>query len=117
MVSSVKSVGWILIFLVLVMYVFAILMLSIIAEPPPEGEEWPDCDTEDNCAKYVVGSMGDAMMTLYTNGVLGDNLAQIVDIILAEGIVPMWIFWIFFGISSMTLLNMLIGVLCEVITQ
>lgn len=117
MVSSVKSVGWILIFLVLVMYVFAILMLSIIAKPPPEGEEWPDCDAEAKCAKYVVGSMGDAMMTLYTNGVLGDNLAQIVDILVADGIGSMWIFWVFFGISSMTLLNMLIGVLCEVITS
>jgi len=57
------------------------------------------------------------MMTLLTNGVLGDNLNQCVSAILEEGILVTCVFWLFFAISSLTLLNMLIGVLCEVISK
>jgi voltage-gated sodium channel len=106
MISATKAVGFILIFLLLVMFVFAIVLMSILAEP---GEFEPET------AKYFCGSMGDTMMMLFTNGVLGDNLNATVAAILEEGEFPMWVFWVFFGISSMTLLNMLIGVLCEVI--
>merc|ERR1719183_951101 len=65
------------------------------------------------------------MMSLFTHGVLGDNLSQTLQAIIdfpngeggAAGLVLLWLFFVFFAISSMTLLNMLIGVLCEVITQ
>jgi len=67
-------------------------------------------------ARVVFGSMGDAMMTLFTNGVLGDNLNWAMATILYGGsLLCLWIFFLFFMISSLTLLNMLIGVLCEVI--
>jgi len=144
MISATKAVGFILIFLVLVMYVFAILMMSMIAEPcdkpmhvneatgcacnPSEDDESKmvcayDChDDMDHpqmtkCeARVVFGSMGDAMMTLFTNGVLGDNLNWAMATILYGGsLLCLWIFFLFFMISSLTLLNMLIGVLCEVI--
>jgi len=111
MISATKSVGFIMLFLVLVMYVYSIIMVSIISEPPTGEGHDPES------AKYLFGSMGDAMMTLFTNGVLGDNLSATVSAILEEGTGVAWIFWTFFGISSMTLLNMLIGVLCEVISK
>jgi len=59
--------------------------------------------------------MGDSMMTLFTNGVLGDNLADTVDALAVYSVPLMWVFWLFFFISALTLLNMLIGVLCEVV--
>jgi hypothetical protein len=105
--AAAMSVIWILLFLVMVMYVFAIVFTSTYGDPLKEPEE--------ETAHWIFGSMGDSMMTLFTNGVLGDNLAQTVDIILAEGEMMFWVFFVFFCISSMTLLNMLIGVLCEVI--
>lgn len=105
--AAAMSVIWILLFLVMVMYVFAIIFTSTYGDPAKEKEE--------ETAHYIFGSMGDSMMTLFTNGVLGDNLAQTIDIILAEGTIMFWVFFVFFCISAMTLLNMLIGVLCEVI--
>jgi hypothetical protein len=76
----------------------------------------------------MFGTIGDSMMSLYTHGVLGDNLSFCFQAILGFegdklfGFMPpnyflMWLFFVFFFISSMTLLNMLLGVLCEVITQ
>jgi len=159
MISSAKAVSWIIIFLILVMYVFAIILCSAIAEPPgctdpdkcanmvlateegvledepcvpgalckhayemgfDEGSEHEAFDGEVN-PKYIFGTLGDAMMTLFTNGVLGDNLYQTVQSLHSQNptSVPLveYIFWIFFVISSCTLLNMLIGVLCDVITK
>merc|ERR1719253_1370191 len=54
-------------------------------------------------------------MTLFTRGVLGDNLDETVQAILDESVWLMWAFFIFFAITFATLLNMLIGVICEVI--
>lgn len=114
-VAATQAVFFILLFLVLVMYVFAIIFTSSIGKPNS-----PECDEESedfnpDSAKYIFGSMGDSMMTLFTNGVLGDNLNATTAAILEEGLFMFWVFNAFFAISSMTLLNMLVGVLCEVI--
>jgi hypothetical protein len=140
MVRAMRAVSFILLFLVLVMYVFAIIFTSQIGKPPdlnavPEVE--PDLDTfsvaelkaeivrlrdlqceADPTARDMFASMGDSMMTLFTNGVLGDNLAQTLHAIWAHeqgGLMLMLIFIFFMMVSSFTLLNMLIGVLCQVI--
>jgi voltage-gated sodium channel len=105
--QATHAVFFIMLFLVMVMYVFAIIFTSAIAVPVVEHEP--------GTAKHLFGSMGDSMMTLFTNGVLGDNVTITVDAILAESTIMFWLFFIFFCISAMTLLNMLIGVLCEVI--
>jgi hypothetical protein len=126
MISATKAVGFIILFLILVMYVFSIIMISMIAKIANEKNgaqlnddgvyEWLDDDGEPT-GKFYFGSMGDSMMCLFTNGVLGDNLNQTVSAILAEGLAVTLVFWVFFAISSLTLLNMLIGVLCEVISK
>jgi len=90
------------------MYVFAILFTSSIAEPGAELEEGYN-------APYLFATMGDSMMTLFTNGVLGDNLADTIDALVQQSVLMMWMFFLFSFISSLTLLNMLIGVLCEVV--
>merc|ERR1719265_1194261 len=100
------------------MYVFAIIFTSQMGDAD-------NTEPEEETAEHMFGTMGDSMMSLFTHGVLGDNLSQTLQAIIdfpngeggAAGLVLLWLFFVFFAISSMTLLNMLIGVLCEVITQ
>lgn len=112
MISAVKAVSWILLFLILIMYVFAIVFTSQLGDS--EGPE-PTPDGEDPTAEVLFSSMGSSMMTLFTNGVLGDNLAQTMDAVLQSSHILFWVFVVFFVMSALMLLNMLIGVLCQVI--
>lgn len=112
MISAARAVFFIMMFLVLILYVFAILITSQVGDPATE-EPGPD---DDPTGEQMFASMGDSMMTLLTNGVLGDNLVQAIDAILPLGVFWFWFFLVFMFISSMTLLNMLIGVLCEVMS-
>merc|ERR1712100_700448 len=61
--------------------------------------------------------MGDSMMTLFTQGVLGDDLNDITDVIVQDSNAMLYVWILFCLISSILLLNMMIGVLCEVITS
>lgn len=124
MVSAARAVGFILLFLILVMYVFGIIFVSIVGDPDEYPWDPPGDDDDPSC-EFMFGTLEDAMMSLFTYGVLGDNLNPAVAEILAypkgeakwNGILLFWLFFLFFAISSMTLLNMLIGVLCEVVNQ
>lgn len=124
MASAFKAVGSILVFLLLVMYVFAIVFTSQVTG----GSGSDDDDSRrleglcgDNWGEYsakrMFGSMGSAMMTLFTNGVLLDNLAPALTAIREESIFLQYLFMFFMVMSALTLLNMLIGVLCEVINK
>jgi len=134
MVRAARSVVFILIFLVLVIYVFSIIFTaslgdrakfpltpqcSTFTETELEGiEPGDDCVPEGDfgpLGQDLFGSMGDSFMTLFTRGVLGDNLDETVVAIMDQSLVLMWLFFIFFAITSATLLNMLIGVVCDVI--
>jgi len=113
--GAVSGVGFIMIFLIGVMYVFAILFTSTVAEIDYDcSSQWDDEDVYW-VAQCRFANIGGSMMTLWVNGVLGDNLADIAGVCIAHSHTTMWIFWVFFFISNMTLLNMLIGVLCEVV--
>jgi hypothetical protein len=169
MLSATKAVFFILMFLVLCMYVFAIIFTAQLGDPDAperyfEFEYWEsNCEAEDNCdrdptAIELFGSLGDSMMSLFTRGMLADNLAETLQAIkdaggeiICEDIekyangsyvrvfegeagptdrqiidstvcsrtggssILFWVFLIFMIISAFCLLNMLIGVLCEVI--
>lgn len=106
MFRATKAVFWILLFLVLMMYLFAIVFTVQLSDPDSE---------EPEGAALLFGSLGSSMMTLFTQGVLGDNLAAILQEILTESVLLMLLFGMFVVISSLTLLNMLIGVLCDVV--
>merc|ERR1719378_1144705 len=75
MVSAAKSTFFILLFLVLVMYVFAIIFTSQIGDSANK-------DPEPETAEHMFGTMGDSMMSLFTHGVMGDNLMQTLQAIL-----------------------------------
>merc|ERR1719160_1977439 len=56
------------------------------------------------------------MLTLFINGTLLDNLTNVMKGLRDDNQIMMWVFVIFILVSSFTVLNMLIGVLCEVVT-
>jgi len=130
MIRAATSVGFIFVFLILVMYVFAILFTAQL-EDRQEYPLTPYCDDEgenksDGCllkgefgetAPDMFATMGDSFLSLFTRGVLADNLDETVQEILYSSTFLMWMFMIFLIITFATLLNMLIGVLCEVITE
>lgn len=111
-VSALKATSWVLLFLIMIMYVFAIIFTTQLgdADGPPELP-----DGEDPTAEILFSSMGSSFMTLLTNGVLGDNLFQTMDAILTNSVILFLVFTVFFVMSSLMLLNMLIGVLCQVV--
>jgi len=145
MVRAAKAAVFIIIFLVLVIYVFSIIFTSSLGDrekyPLTPYCSWErrhginnTADVDDELelgngmmclddgdfgpkAQDLFATMGDSFMTLFTRGVLADNLDETVDAILAESLILMWMFFIFLIITFATLLNMLIGVVCEVISD
>jgi Na+-transporting methylmalonyl-CoA/oxaloacetate decarboxylase gamma subunit len=111
-IAAGRSVGFIFLFLVMVIYVFAILFTSQLEDR----KEYPLTE-EGEEAQDLFATLGCSMMSLFTRGVLGDNLSETVQAILDKSVWLMWAFWVFFIITFATLLNMLIGVLCEVISS
>jgi len=146
MINATRAVSFILMFLVLCMYVFSIVFTAQLGNPDAPEHKYPlpywESDT-DPTAMELFGSLGDSMITLFTRGMLADNLAETLEAIKDRGgdivcegsgepgFAPsaevcertggelwlMWCFILFMIISAFCLLNMLIGVLCEVITD
>jgi len=114
MARAVESVFFVLLFLMIMIYGTSIVFTSQVGKPPSERPA-PTPDGEDPTALDMFGDMGSSMMTLFTNGVLGDNLFSTLLAIKDESIILMWLFIMFMIISGITLLNMLIGVLCQVV--
>mmetsp|Transcript_74104 Transcript_74104/g.176524 ORF Transcript_74104/g.176524 Transcript_74104/m.176524 type:complete len:679 (+) Transcript_74104:241-2277(+) len=151
MLSGLKATASILVFLLLMMWLFAIIFTDQLScdlpyvveridgncphnyEPHDVHDGYcrimddgicpPHYDLDDGAGNrgHIFGSLGSSMMTLFTNGVLGDNLYQTLDIVWADGdiqgLLMYWLFGIFFLLTALTLLNMLIGVLIDTISQ
>jgi voltage-gated sodium channel len=123
MVRAMQSVIFILLFLIIITYVFAIIFTSQLGEPsishPADLASTPDVDSAypADAPKELFADLGSSMLTLFTNGVLGDNLADTLHQVKSASVLLFWLFIVFMVISGITLLNMLIGVLCQVITD
>jgi hypothetical protein len=141
MLNAARAVGAVLLFMVLLMYIFAIVFTAQLGDPDaPERKMDPYWVRDaDPTGVELFGSMGDSMMSLFTRGLLGDNLAETLQAIkdrggMAEGdfscedpsdvetcertggaLWLMWVFILFMIISAFCVLNMLVGILCEVI--
>merc|ERR1712032_1704320 len=61
-------------------------------------------------------SVPGAMHTLLLDGAFMDGLGERAKQLLEQGLVYLFLFYLFVLIASLTVLNMLIGVLCEVIS-
>lgn len=66
--------------------------------------------------KMYFGSVARSMYTLLISGAFMDNLGVVVKQVGAESVLCAVLFWIFVLSSSLTVMNMLIGVLCEVVS-
>lgn len=135
--NAAKAVTIVFVLMLVIMYVFAIVLTAQIGDPyAPEHTMDPYWVTdEDPTAIELFGSMGDSMMSLFTRGMLCDNFAETLQAIKDRGgewvchdidgeeacgreggeVWLMWVFVTWMIISAMMLLNMLVGILCEVI--
>lgn len=113
MIVAARSVFSTLVLLIAATYVFAIIFTQQLG-----GIEASDDDPEDLVAMQdMFGCMGLSMLTLFVNGTLLDDLTAVLKSILFHSQIMMWVFVVYIVLSSLTILNMLIGVLCEVVSE
>merc|ERR550534_2369971 len=97
MAAAMRSVGFTLLLLIVVLYVFGIAFRQLVGETcrSPEGHLYFD--------KVIV-----AMHTLLLHGTLTDGLRPLVDALAAESLVFACVFYVFLMLSALTITNMLI---------
>jgi hypothetical protein len=108
MAAATRSVSCTLVLMIVFLYIFGI----IFTEQFKRAEAWP--------LRMRYGTLLLSMFTLFMAGTLLDNLIDIMEELRLEpeaGWTFVMVFWIFILLSSFTVLNMLIGVLCEVVTE
>merc|ERR1740138_293333 len=88
--------------LLIIMYIFAIALTQMARETVMGDLYFPH-------VSY-------AIYTLWINGTLLDNLSTVVYDIKEESAVCLVIFNVFILLAALTVMNMLIGVLCEVVS-
>jgi voltage-gated sodium channel len=118
LLASVRSVGCTAILQVLILYVFSILFVSEYHEEGYESKKHHEFE-DDGDIDIFFGSMGKSMFSLFIYGTVLDDVTYCSDAIRAtDNGVPFYLglFLVFIVISSFTILNMLIGILCEVVT-
>jgi hypothetical protein len=102
MATAMKSVLYVLGLLILIIYVFAI-MLTQLSDGTEMGKEYFD-------------TVPLAMYSLLIYGTFVDDLAQFCNSIRAESYLVLTLVLIFVCLACLTVLNMLVGVLCEVVS-
>jgi len=101
MLSALRSVATTLVFLVSILWIFGIIFVQVYKEE------------QDNELFEFFGRLGISMVTLFVNGTLLDDLNVVANLLKDDSMILLTVFFIFVLISSMTLLNMLIGVLTQ----
>lgn len=104
MVSALATVGYTLGLLLLITYVFGIAMRYMV----PEGSA---------IEKTYFPSVPEAVQNLIIFGTFLDNLAEFMHNIQSDSAICLAFAWTYVAIASLMVLNMLIGILCEVIQQ
>lgn len=103
MVAAMKSVLYVMGLLVLLTYVFAIALTQL----------------SDNTysGTHYFPTVPMAMLSLTTYATLQDNLTQFCDDIRSDSAFNLFLVLIFLALGFLTVLNMLVGVLCEVVDE
>jgi len=98
-----RAVGSSLLLLGLLVYVFAIVLYMILA------------DNDETAQSF--GSLPKCMWTLLMDGTFMDSIGtQLTGLLDRREYLAVFVFMVFVGLSAMTVMNMLIGVLCEVVS-
>lgn len=115
LIASFRSVGCTAILQILILYVWSILFVSEYHE---QGSDDPN-SLDGEQIEFFFGTMGRSMFSLFIYGTILDDVTQVTDMIRGtEGnyVFMLILFIMFILISSFTILNMLIGILCEVVS-
>jgi hypothetical protein len=102
MVSAMRSVFFTLLLLLICIYVFAIAFRQLLDGTPAGAQYFPS---------IMIG-----MHTLFLDGTLMDGTGNVVKAMLAQSWVYVVFFYLFLVLAAMMVMNMLIGVLCEVVS-
>jgi len=101
-----RAVGSALLLLVILVYVFAIIMFTLLK------------DESDVLIQERFKRLGTVIVTLVTDGAFMDGIGYVSRILLNQNhYVAEGVFMVFVLLSALTVMNMLIGVLCEVVTS
>lgn len=101
MVAASRSVFFTLCLLIIVMYVFAIAFTQLT--------------TETRVGDKYFRTVPDSMFTLLIYGTLLDNIGVMAKELGGDSLLIAGVFFVFVLIAALTVMNMLIGVLCEVV--
>lgn len=123
MLAAVRSVGCTAILLVLMLYVFSIIFTSVFHQGYYADDQLDDIcgdgsdESPQACAYIIFGSLGKSMRHLFIMGTILDDITKCMNTIrgTSEWLSMLLVFIAFVIISSFTMLNMLIGILCEVV--
>jgi len=107
MLSASVSVGYTLGLLMLITYVFSIALRNLV--PPDDG-------TDTSIHALYFSTVPEAMHSLIIYACFLDNLADFIIAVQEQSTQCFILAWIYIALASLTVMNMLIGVLCEVIS-
>merc|ERR1719210_428587 len=102
MVAAIRSLVFTFVLLGVMLYIFGITFRQLVGTGTPLAEGY-------------FSSLPTAMYSLLIHGTFLDSLGDVAGAISSQSFVLAIVFWIFVALSALTLLNQLIGVLCEVV--
>uniref|UniRef100_A0A7S2VL55 EF-hand domain-containing protein n=1 Tax=Zooxanthella nutricula TaxID=1333877 RepID=A0A7S2VL55_9DINO len=105
MVAAMRSVIFTLSLLAIVMYVFGIAFTQLVGDSVK--------DPEGNA---LFATVHQSMHTLLLDGTLMDGTGTVVQVLAEQSPVYVIMFYLFILLAALTVMNMLIGVLCEVVS-
>ncbi|CAE7629097.1 unnamed protein product [Symbiodinium sp. CCMP2592] len=101
--AALRSVVFTLALLLMILYVFAIAFTQLTRGT--------------GCARQYFSSVPASMQTLFISGALLDDVGTLMNDLLAENLyISLTLMYTFVIMSAITVMNMLIGVMCEVIS-
>lgn len=101
MVAALRSVAFTLSLLGLILFIFGILFRQLCEDSPCES---------------MFPTVLTAMHVLLVNGALMDSLSFFVQPLEEQSVVLLIIFYVYLLLAALTVMNMLIGVICEVVS-
>lgn len=107
-----RSVTSVLLLLGIIDYVFAILFTSTYKRE--QGQIYTEKQEE---LQTFFGNLGMSMFTLVCQGILLDTLDDLIRLLREDSVIMLLLFFLFILLSSFTLLNMLIGILCDIVAD
>lgn len=103
MVAAMRSVAFVMLLLFMLNYVFSIAFVQLLRGEASGLLYFPNIPA--------------SMYTLLLAGTFMDNITRVADAIALDSKLCGFLFFVFVGVAALTMMNMLIGVLCEVVTS